>query len=144
MNHSPRLLLALLGALACWPCSVAVAAPVHLELCKPHQRNTPTKTCIVDGDTLWLSGEKIRLEGFDTPEISQPQCSREKRLGNQATDRLAALLNGSDWTLTRSGEKDRYDRTLGTITIAGRDVGDTLVDEGLAHDWKGHKVSWCE
>ena len=144
MNHSPRLLLALLGALACWPCSLAIAAPVHLELCKPRHRNTPTKTCIVDGDTLWLSGEKIRLEGFDTPEVSAPKCSSEKLLGKTATERLAALLNGADWALTKSGEKDRYNRTIGTITIAGRDVGEVLIAEGLARVWKGHRVSWCD
>ena len=132
------------AALACSQFSASVAAPVHLAICKPHQKNTPTKTCVVDGDTLWLQGEKIRLEGFDTPEVSEPKCSAEPRLGNNATQRLTALLNGSEWELARWGEKDRYGRTLATISVNGRHVGDTLIAEGLAHDWDGRKHSWCD
>jgi len=124
--------------------SPALSQPVQLGICEPHQRNTPTKTCVVDGDTLWLQGEKIRLEGFDTPEVSEPKCSSEKKLANQATRRLTALLNGSDWKLNRSGKKDRNGRTLATITIRSKDVGDTLIAEGLAHDWNGRRLSWCD
>ncbi len=30
------------------------------------------RTCVVDGDTIWLEGVKIRIADIDTPEISQP------------------------------------------------------------------------
>ena len=29
--------------------------------------NTTDRTCLVDGDTLWLHGENIRLKDIDTP-----------------------------------------------------------------------------
>lgn len=35
--------------------------------------------CIVDGDTFWFSGEKVRIADMDTPEISSPRCRREFR-----------------------------------------------------------------
>ncbi len=39
-------------------------------------------TCIVDGDTVWYRGEKIRIADIDTPETSRPGCARERRMGN--------------------------------------------------------------
>jgi micrococcal nuclease len=31
-------------------------------------------TCVVDGDTIWLEGEKIRMMGYDTPEPQTNVC----------------------------------------------------------------------
>lgn len=135
MNRVALLLPALLCLLACSPSFGAE----KLDVCKGGHR----VTCVVDGDTLWLNGEKIRLEAFDAPEVSEPKCPAEKQLGDKATARLTELLNGADWKLTKSGHKDKYRRTLGTISIGGKDVGDTLIAEGLAHRWIGHKTSWC-
>lgn len=50
-------------------------------------------TCVVDGDTIWLEGEKIRIADIDTPEISEPKCDAEYQLGMKATYRLRDLLN---------------------------------------------------
>jgi endonuclease YncB( thermonuclease family) len=50
-------------------------------------------TCVVDGDTIWLDGVKIRIADIDTPEIRQPKCSGEKVLGERAKQRLIVLLN---------------------------------------------------
>lgn len=43
----------------------------NLPLCGQYQQNTNSKTCIVDGDTLWLSGANIRFKGFGTPECPE-------------------------------------------------------------------------
>jgi micrococcal nuclease len=43
------------------------------------------RTCVVDGDTFWLEGEKIRIADIDTPEISEPKCDAEYQLGMKAT-----------------------------------------------------------
>jgi endonuclease YncB( thermonuclease family) len=50
-------------------------------------------TCVVDGDTIWLNGTKIRIADIDTPEIFHPRCSHEEALGHRATSRLVELLN---------------------------------------------------
>ena len=97
--------------------------------------------CVVDGDTIWLDGEKIRLELLNAPEV-QGRCDRERELAARATRRLSALLSASAFSVSRTG-KDRYDRTLARVTIGGRDVGATLVGEGLAHPWHGQKRGWC-
>lgn len=32
---------------------------------------------MVDGDTIWLEGLKIRIADIDTPEITSPKCNAE-------------------------------------------------------------------
>lgn len=98
-------------------------------------------TCIVDGDTIWVRGEKIRLEGFNTPEM-KGQCKRESDLAKQAQRRLRELLDGVPFSISRSGT-DRFGRTLATIRTAEGDVGKVLIREGLAHVWRGRQENWC-
>lgn len=101
--------------------------------------------CVVDGDTIWFRGEKIRIADIDTPEISQPKCASEKALGQQATQRLLELLNAGPFQVVRSGsrDKDKYGRLLRIIQRNGQSLGTVLVDEGLAHAWDGRMHSWC-
>ena len=44
----------------------------------------PRNTCVVDGDTIWMDGEKIRMMGYDTPEPQNNLCggSQEVKLAN--------------------------------------------------------------
>jgi endonuclease YncB( thermonuclease family) len=102
-------------------------------------------TCVVDGDTIWLEGNKIRLAGIDAPEVSEPRCSSEHKLGRQATLRLQSLLNEGPFEVVRLGVRntDRYGRLLRDITRNGRSLGEQLVEEGLAVDWTGTKPNWC-
>jgi endonuclease YncB( thermonuclease family) len=102
-------------------------------------------TCVVDGDTLWLNGEKIRIADIDTPEISSPKCQREYKLGILAKQRLVVLLNEGEFSLTTSrwGDEDRYGRKLRLLFRNSESIGNRLVQEGLAHRWNGHKISWC-
>ena len=101
--------------------------------------------CVVDGDTFRMNGAKIRIADIDTPEISQPQCSREYDLGIKARDRLVALLNQGAFSAVAVGnrDEDRYGRKLRVLVRNGRSLGDQLVAEGLARTWTGRKESWC-
>lgn len=125
--------------------SSTLAAQPMLQVCLAGQPNTLDKTCVVDGDTLWLNGENIRLEGFDTPEPQTQICGgdQEKELAALASARLMELLNTNTWTVERSGA-DRYGRTLATIRIGGRDIGEWLVEERLARWWPDGHEWWCE
>jgi len=102
-------------------------------------------TCVVDGDTFWLKGEKIRVQGYDTPETTTNICggNREVRLGHKATDRLTQLLNSGDVSVQRNG-KDWYGRTLADVYVDDVDVGDTLIAEGLARSWPDGREFWCD
>jgi len=121
-------------------------AQPQLQMCG-NQRNTPTKTCLVDGDTLWLSGENIRLKDFDTPEPQSSICGgqREVALAHQASVRMLELLNNNEWTIERFGlDSTRSKRRLATIRIGGRDVGDILIEERLARAWPNGDEWWCD
>ena len=100
--------------------------------------------CVVDGDTFWLAGERIRIADIDAPEIHPPRCAEEARLGDAATRRLYALLNQGPVMLEIEGrDTDRYGRKLRIITRGGRSLGDQLVAEGLARRWTGRRQPWC-
>ncbi len=101
--------------------------------------------CVVDGDTIWHGGVKIRIADIDTPEVFSPKCASEAALGRQATERLLELINAGPFEVVPSGSRDadRYGRKLRILERHGHSLGDTLVAEGLARRWDGARRSWC-
>lgn len=101
-------------------------------------------TCVVDGDTFWYRGAKIRVADINAPEVSEPRCAAEARLGARATTRLTALLNAGPFTLEPADRaRDVYGRKLFTVTRGGASLGARLEAEGLAEHWRGYRRSWC-
>lgn len=100
--------------------------------------------CVVDGDTFWFHGEKVRVMDIDAPETHGPGCAGEAALGARATQRLQALMNAGPFSL-ESGDRDRdrYGRALRVVTRGGQSIGEMLVDEGLAREWDGARHPWC-
>ena len=100
--------------------------------------------CVVDGDTIWLSGQKIRIADIDTPETHPARCVEEQRLGDAATRRLQELMNAGPFSLESiDRDTDRYGRSLRIVTREGESVGGVLVNEGLARWYDGGRRSWC-
>jgi micrococcal nuclease len=100
--------------------------------------------CVVDGDTFWHRGAKIRIADINTPETSHPGCAYEAGLGARATLRLTQLLNAGPFTLEQQGrDVDRYGRQLRIVTRDGRSLGTVLVAEGLAETWTGRRRDLC-
>lgn len=102
--------------------------------------------CVVDGDTFYHEGVKIRVADIDTPETHPPRCAAEARLGEAATMRLRALLDAGPFTLaTIDREEDRHGRKLRVVMRDGGSLGDALVAEGLARPYAGgRRGSWCD
>lgn len=104
----------------------------------------PRIKCVVDGDTFWINGEKVRLADINAPETAQASCAEERTLGQRAKLRLLNLLNAGPFTLEISGRPtDRYGRALRVARRHGRSLGDMLVSEGLAEPWRGRRSDWC-
>jgi endonuclease YncB( thermonuclease family) len=100
--------------------------------------------CVVDGDTFYMDGVKIRIADIDAPETHPPRCDLERRLGYAATKRLRQLLNSGPVILSRiDRDEDVYGRKLRNARVNGADVGETLVSEGLAHRYVHGKLPWC-
>lgn len=98
---------------------------------------------VIDGDTVRMGEERIRIIGIDTAEL-RCRCPTECRLAAAAKDRLGTLLASGYVTVDRKG-RDKYRRTLAIIRVVGQDVGEVLIREGLArrYDGKVRRAGWC-
>lgn len=102
----------------------------------------------VDGDTIYLGEEKIRIVGLDAPETYQARCDSERQRGHAATAYLRRLLASGTITIRRQG-RDRYRRTLARVYIDGRDVAGLMIRAGHAVRYdcpRGRcprRINWC-
>jgi endonuclease YncB( thermonuclease family) len=121
----------------------------------------PADIYVVDGDTIEALGKRIRLVGFDAPELGgHAHSGLERMLAARATSRLRQMIrNSEDIDLQivdcscRPGTEGtmacNYKRACGYLTVDGQDVGDVLIPENLAHPlvcWKyscPRPQSWC-
>ena len=96
---------------------------------------------IYDGDTVHtVGGEKVRLVGFNTPEVGRGQRPAEP-LAKRATQRLRALLGVPPKIVLKGAteQRDRYGRVLAYgFTPQGEDIAGTLIEEG--HGVWGHSA----
>ncbi|MGY5806207.1 thermonuclease family protein [Rhizobium sp. LEGMi198b] len=100
--------------------------------------------CVVDGNTFWQNGIKIRLADIDVPDIEPSHCAGERQKATAAKLRLQALLNRDTFVLSASGRGDDQQGSKFRIAMrAGRSIGDQMVAEGLARRWTGQTTSWC-
>jgi micrococcal nuclease len=103
---------------------------------------------IIDGDTLEDMREDVtyRVVNIDTPETGQrARCDAERALGNRATEMVRTLVRGAQQLeLRETGRIDRYGRTIAFVLIDGRDLGETLIAEGVARPWRGRREPWCD
>lgn len=108
----------------------ALAAAVFDEL---SMQDMSGKAYAVDGDTIRLHGERIRLAGIDAPELDQ-QCLRggiSRDCGREAQRHLARLI-ATGKTDCRGNERDRYGRLLMRCICDEKDVNRAMVLAGWA------------
>lgn len=106
---------------------------------------------VVDGDTVdvdielgfgvWLTDERVRVVGIDTPE-SRTSDKVEKVFGLAAKTRLKELLDEEAILITQDdkhGEdmKGKFGRVLGDFRVGGRTVTEILIEEGHAVAYHG-------
>lgn len=96
----------------------------------------------VDGDTLRIGGERVRILGLDAPEM-HARCLAESRMAWAAFLRMDDLVRDGV-TVERRG-LDRYQRTLAVVRDSrGRDVATVMIREGLARPYDGRRrQGWC-
>jgi endonuclease YncB( thermonuclease family) len=111
---------------------VAAALCFALQVATPAFGETITgpATKVVDGDTLWVAGVKIRLDGVDAPEM-------DTRAGQRARLGLYEIVDGRQ-LVCHLGDSS-YDRRVGVCYLAtgpqeGYDIGALLIADGLALD----------
>lgn len=88
---------------------------------------------VIDGDTLDIQGNRIRIHGIDTPE-SRQTCLRGSitwLCGQEASALLRELTKNTQTKCERI-DTDRYNRIVGKCFADGKDVGEEMVRSGMA------------
>ncbi len=88
---------------------------------------------VIDGDTIEIHGQRIRLHGINAPESGQ-LCyidGKRWRCGQRAALALADKI-GRRPVACAGRERDRYGRVVAVCRVAGEDLGAWLVGNGLA------------
>lgn len=105
---------------------------------------------VIDADTIEVcheqEPERIRIAGLDAPESFRPACAKEKHAGIEAKYAAMQFFIRPNVTLDieRNG-KDRYGRTIGNVSVNGKDFRQHMIAEGHGVEWKfNEKHDWCK
>jgi endonuclease YncB( thermonuclease family) len=99
---------------------------------------------VIDGDTLDVSGERVRLHGIDAVEAGQtcrPRQGPDWDCGTWVTERVRAMVEGRE-VACDFVEYDRYGRSVARCFLGGADIGRTLVQEGLAFAYRKYSMDY--
>lgn len=99
---------------------------------------------VVDGDTIEIHGQRIRLHGIDAPESSQP-CTRPGGevwpCGRHAANALADEIGRATVHCGPLGQ-DRYRRTIAVCRKGGEDLGQWMVARGWAVAFRRYSLDY--
>ncbi|MFC3321310.1 thermonuclease family protein [Mesorhizobium cantuariense] len=93
---------------------------------------------VVDGDTIEIHGQRIRLNGIDAPERAQlclDAGRKNYRCGQKASLALADFLNAHRPISCIEVDRDQFRRMVAVCTAGGVDIGEWMVRKGYALDW---------
>ena len=100
---------------------------------------------VIDGDTLEIGGERVRLHGIDAPENDQ-------RCGGNGVPTWACGAWASGEVRARYSDRlarcealdvDRYGRTVARCMVDGEDMGQALVQSGLAFAYLKYSLDYA-
>ena len=98
---------------------------------------------VVDGDTIVIGKDRIRLHGIDAPEQRQT-CSHhdlEWACGEAATGALSEMV-GDNSVTCRGNKRDRYDRLIAVCFVAGRNLNASMVRDGWAVAYRKYSTDY--
>ena len=99
---------------------------------------------VIDGDTIDVGSQRVRLHGIDAPEVDQT-CTHPRTgvwpCGAFVRDQVAALYQGQ-FASCDVIDVDRYGRVVGKCYVAGRDIAETIVSAGLAEAYRRYSMDY--
>lgn len=106
--------------------------------------------CVIDGDTIAIGQRRIRLTGYDAPELDGA-CENERVKAVAAQAALSRWLSAGPFEMEAGADRpyDQYGRELRDARRNGVSVADHMAGLGLAEqdlygfpdDWG--RTEWC-
>jgi micrococcal nuclease len=110
---------------------VVIIVTLALATAVPQQPWVGECIGVTDGDTIRVmyqgAAVTIRIWGVDAPESGAEYSNRAKQFLSRRVFRKQVRITPKD--------TDRYQRTVAQVAVAGVDLGQALVKEGLAWHW---------
>ena len=123
--------------------TLALLGSLAFLVASPCAQAAPSRR-VIDGDTLVLKGETIRLSGIDAPEMAQicrSSKGRETRCGKDAKAALEKLV-ASGPVECKGDERDAYGRRIATCYVNGRDINAQMVRLGHAFAFRKYSIAY--
>ena len=120
------------------------------EPTEPADPATPSviagRASVIDGDTIEVHGQRVRLHGIDAPESGQT-CDdadgQPYRCGQRAASALDDLIAGRPVSCEQR-DVDRYGRIVAVCAAAGVDVAEAMVREGWALAYRQYSTDYVD
>src|SRR5512134_2004810 len=124
---------------------IVVAAFLLAALARPSSADVTGPAKVIDGDTIVVAGERIRLQGIDAPELQQT-CTAYGQpwaCGRTSAEWLRERLNGRQVECVGHA-RDRYERLLAVCYVGGDSINERLVSEGWALDYRKYSSDYLQ
>jgi endonuclease YncB( thermonuclease family) len=112
----------------------------------PQASTISGQASVMDGDTLEIHGQRIRLHGIDAPESPQ-HCylpdGKTWRCGQTAALQLQDFIGNQMVACERKGQ-DRYGRMVAVCFAGGEDLGAWLVEHGWALAYARYSTAYVK
>jgi hypothetical protein len=97
---------------------------LQTKLRRPVRQASSQQIVVLDGDTIRVGSDRMRLRGIHAPELHEPEGPAAKR-------RLEELLRSGLVRIVPRG-RDIYDRVVADVFVNDQNVADTFTSEGFA------------
>lgn len=100
---------------------------------------------VIDGDTIEVNAEKIRIHGIDAPEKGQP-CKKNGatyNCGAASKEYLKLLITGATVSCDNRG-KGRWGRRIAVCRADAKDIGKMMVRHGWAIAYREYSSDYIE
>jgi micrococcal nuclease len=103
--------------------------------------NAEGTNCVLDGDTIYVAGQRVDIAGIAVPKIQGAGCPDERGRGIDSAVQLADLLNSGNVTLG-AVVREPDGQVRRKVEVRGNDIGLAMIAAGAARDY-GDANGWC-